>query len=93
MEPLILAMALTAADWGQTRYISTHPSYYELNPILGRHPSLGRVNGYFLLGEAMLPVARYALPDKWGTRVMYATIAVEAGWVGKNARIGIKFNF
>ena len=35
-------------DWLQTRAIAKNPSlFYEMNPILGKHPTIGRVNVYF----------------------------------------------
>ena len=96
------AMALMAADWGQTRYISKHPEYYETNPILGRHPSTGRVNLYFLGVMIVHPVVSYLLPAKAQVfgfdinprRIWQAgTIIVELGCVGNNARLGIGFSF
>src|SRR3990167_6853664 len=42
------AVASLVVDWGQTRYIAKHPeNYEERNLILGKHPSVGRVNVYF----------------------------------------------
>lgn len=58
--------ALIALDWGQTRYISTHPDkFYEQNSFIGRHPTLARVDTYFasymLINTAMM----FILPDSW----------------------------
>lgn len=43
-----LAVAATIADWLQTLTIAKHPDLFtEFNPILGKHPSVARVNIYF----------------------------------------------
>jgi hypothetical protein len=42
---LVASTAFLIADWGQTRTIAKKPHLvHEKNPILGRHPSVGRVN-------------------------------------------------
>ncbi len=41
-------MALNGVDWLQTRQIALQPNrFYEYSPILGKHPSVERVNLYF----------------------------------------------
>lgn len=44
-----IATALILTDWAQTRYIATHDKYEELNPLLGRNPTLGEVNRHFII--------------------------------------------
>lgn len=87
-------MALHVADWGQTLDIADHPErFYERNPVLGRHPSRGEVNRWFL-GTALLhPVVSYVLPKPYREVWQYVTIGVEVGCVGSNARIGVGFGF
>jgi len=52
--------ALHIMDWSQTLHIARNSEkYYETNPILGEHPSTGRVNTYFavtLLANTVIPM-------------------------------------
>ena len=46
---LVAVEASYYLDFRQTREIALNPlRYYETNQLLGRHPSIGRVNNYFL---------------------------------------------
>jgi hypothetical protein len=94
MDPaLILALSLIGADFAQTEYIARHPQqYYELNPILGKHPTQGAVAVYFAGVAAVNVAAEYKLRQPWNHVVIYWTIGSEALVVPRNAHIGIKFN-
>lgn len=85
---------LHMADWSQTRYIARHPKeYHEVNPVLGRHPSVGKVNTYFAVtGLANIWVSG-ALSPKYRKWWQYFCIGFEGGVVAHNASIGIKFDF
>ena len=90
----VTSSALLVVDWAQTRHIARNPQlFYEKNPILGEHPSLGRVNTYF----ATVLVANYfitdALSPKWRTAYQAGLIGVELVVIGNNKRIGIKMDF
>lgn len=83
-----------AVDWGQTRYIAKHPQdFRELNPFLGEHPSVGRVNTYFALtGLAHYAISRYIPAPK--RRVWQSvTIGFAVGTVAHNHSIGVKIDF
>ena len=85
---------LHVADWAQSRYIAAHPDrFYETNGILGKHPSLGKVNTYF----AATLIGHYAitalLPAKYRPVWQYGTITVEAYYVLHNNSLGIGFKF
>jgi len=41
----ILAVAI---DWKQTSDIGNHPELHERNRLMGRHPSHGAINTYFV---------------------------------------------
>ena len=87
--------AVTAIDWMQTRKISasTNESLYETNSILGRHPTRGRVDGYFVsMLLAHYGVARI-LPQWARTSGQIMTIGVEFSYVAKNYQIGIRVGF
>lgn len=81
-------------DWGQTRYIADHPKqYYELNPIIGEHPTTGRVDGYFLATALLHTGIAYVLPSDWRKGFQYVTIVFEAGVTNRNRNIGVKIDF
>lgn len=87
-------LALHVMDWGQTLDIADHPErFYERNPVLGRHPSRGDVNRYFIITGLLHPVVSYMLPRGWRDGWQYVTIGVEVGCVGANARLGVGFGF
>lgn len=86
---------LHGADWAQTRTIAKNPTqYHETNPLLGEHPSVGRVNNYFLttlLGHAL--IANYLSPE-YRKLFQNATIGLEAGVAGRNKfNVGIGMTF
>ena len=83
-----------AADWGQTRYMATHPDeFYEKNNLLGKHPSLSEVDIYF----AGMYLLNLFIADKLGPafRKIYlgAFIYEHGRCTINNKSIGIKFNF
>jgi hypothetical protein len=95
--------ALIGVDWGQSRYIAEHPDdYREVNPILGAHPSTGKVNTYFSAALPLYWLTAWALPPKedHGYKSIinreYFSIAVaimEGATVGNNLAIGIGVKF
>lgn len=86
-------LTLHTMDWAQTRNIARNPIYYEQNAILGKHPSVGRVDGYFALtGLAHLAVSYY-LPAEYRKAFQYVTIGVEGGAVAHNFSIGVSAGF
>ena len=91
MDPFTLTalqVALTTADWSQTRQIAANPAYYEMNPILGRHPEAGRVNRYFILYEGAVLAISHEYPN-----VMGYSAVIEAGMVAHNYHIGLRVRF
>lgn len=90
-----LTLALLGADWAQTRSIAKGiPGIHETNPLLGEHPSTGRVNNYFaasMLGHTLL---MNALPPEIRKWAQYGTIGLEAGVAGRNKlKLGIGMTF
>jgi len=87
-------LALHVADWGQTLEVANHPDeYHETNPVLGSHPSRGRVNAYFIATGILHPVVSYVLPRPYRELWQYGTIGIEIICVGNNAAIGVGFGF
>jgi len=87
------AMTLHVIDWGQTRTIALNPDkFYERNPILGTHPSLGRVNTHFAIGLVGLPLLAHYVPSI-RNYLLWSWGALELGMVANNYHIGIRATF
>lgn len=87
-------LILHAADWGQTLYIAKHPNeYWEVNPLLGEHPSVRRVNTYMATSAIVHTAIAYTLPPVWRRRWQAVTVGIKAGVVGYNYSIGLKMDF
>jgi hypothetical protein len=85
--------ATSLVDLAQTRWIADHPSHCEYNPLLGRHPSSGRVGAYFAAAAAAHTLIAYSLPADWRHGFQYVTIGAELSVVTHNARVGIRLEF
>jgi hypothetical protein len=91
--------ALLVVDWAQTRWIVKHPDpingvqHSEGNPLLGSHPSVGRVNN--LLAASIIAQAgiAYMLPPEWRRGWQHVWIGIEAGAVFHNHSVGVKLEF
>ena len=87
-------LVATAMDWRQTVYIAHHPDkYYEMNRILGEHPSEASVNQYFLASVAVKLTVAHILPSKWRKIWLGAMIGSSTALVVHNNSIGIKFEW
>jgi len=98
MTTLVLWVAMNAAivmDWGQTRYVANHHQQYEetVNPFLGKHPSSGRVNAWFVGSLVVNNGIMVALPKKYRPYYAGVVTAYEASLVIRNNSIGIKIDF
>jgi len=83
--------ALILVDYLQTRQIAKYPEqYHEVNLILGEHPSIGKVNNYFMIASALTYIFIDALPSEYRSYVLAAGIVVQAGVVAGNFNLGIK---
>ncbi len=86
----IAFQALNAADAAQTCHIVGTGRGVELNPLLGRHPSCGKVIAF----KAGVGVLHYLLADYFRDRdpraariFQIATIAIQGGVVTANMRL------
>jgi len=85
---------LLAVDWSQTREIAAHPELYsEHNPILGEHPSSGRVDIYMIAAGALHFAIANWLPGDWRAAWQWGGIVIELGAVRNNYLIGIRAPF
>lgn len=81
-------------DWAQTRTISKNPDlFYEKNLILGNHPSIGRVNTYFVSAIVLNYVVSDNLSKRWRTGFQTGLIGLELCVTDRNRQIGIKMDF
>ena len=85
--------ALVAADWGQTRSIAKHPDIYEeANPLLGKHPSTGKVDAFFIIVLAGSYLWFDALDTNREKYMIYATV-LRGVVVGHNYQLGVRIGF
>jgi len=92
MTELLLSTFLLIGDWGQTRYIAT-THYKEVNPILGKNPSLSTVNLYFGSAIIINGTIWKVLPKKYKKTYGYTIASYEAMIVLQNKVIGINVKF
>ena len=86
MDKLLTALLVVflIVDWSQTRYIAKNPDkFYEMNPLLGKHPSVLRVNLHFFLALLLALIPGYPI-------ITFIWWAMEVALVVNNYRIGIK---
>lgn len=89
-----VALTATVIDWGQTRYIAKHPQlFHEKNPILGLHPSVGRVNTYFTGAIVGGAVVAHLLPGQYRKWFLGGVAVLEIGVTAHNRHIGIGVSF
>jgi hypothetical protein len=87
------AAAVRLADWAQTRNIVRDPDRFrETNPLIGEHPSRGRVDGSFVLGSALLFGLAHYLPE-YRKQILQWVVVLGAGVVARNASIGVRMRF
>ena len=87
-------LLLHVADWRQTLNIAKNPDrFYEVNPLIGEHPSESKVNTYMAASAALHTGIAYTLSGKWRRRFQQVTIGMKAGIVGYNYSVGIRLDF
>jgi hypothetical protein len=105
----IVYVGLHIVDWGQTLDIENHPGLHENNPILGKHPSRGKINAMFATGLILQPIIAHYAPDigglaeditgldlgskHWRKAWIGSGIMIEAGCVANNIHVGIGASF
>ena len=86
--------ALHVIDWGQTAMIARNPDrYYEMNPMLGRHPSTELVHAYAATGAIFHLVVTHFLPSKYRPYWQGVTIGMSAACVANNFNVGLGVRF
>lgn len=91
----VASNAMILADWSTTRDLTRRydEGYRELNPILGSHPSIGRVNVHFV--SAL--IGHYFLTD-WldgDNRTFYLQLITvsEGAITARNLGLGLRLRF
>jgi hypothetical protein len=86
--------ALHIIDWGQSLNVAAHPDqYHEINPIMGEHPSRGRVNLYMASSLLAHIGITHVLPAKCRPYFQGITIGIKAGVVANNLSVGLRLGF
>jgi len=87
-------LAVHAVDWAQTRYIADHPgTYYEQNPVFGKHPSTDKVDLMFLTGALVHIGITHFLPADYRPYFQSGTIGLSLMCIINNKSKGIGLNF
>ena len=87
-------LTLHMIDHGQTLDIAKNPrGHYEINPFLGKHPSVENVNVWMGAGYIIHPVITHFLPKKYRPYWQMFTIGVTGSMVFYNYQVGLKINF
>jgi hypothetical protein len=81
-------------DMAQTLYIADNPDrYYEMNPLLGEHPSKEKVVGYFVGAIILHTALSLALNERERRWFQGCTLFIETGVVLRNVSLGIGFSY
>ena len=88
------AAAFTITDWATTRDLSRRyrEGYHENNPILGKHPSTGRVDLYFV-GAGLIGYAIADNLDRNRTTFLQMWTGVSIFYTNRNLNLGLKMKF
>lgn len=87
------AAALHVIDWGQTRHIAkSNGEFYEVNPVIGRHPSSGRVNGYFIASGLVIAGLAHFIPE-YRRELLMLYVGVQTVNTARNFHIGLRVSF
>ncbi len=87
-------LTLLTIDWRQTQVIATDDRFYETNPVLGKYPTIERVNTIILSTAILHTLASWGI-WKWNKNIwrwgIGISIGIEGFAVWYNWRIGVRF--
>ncbi len=90
----ITALTLRFTDYKTTMDIARNPDRFrEANPILGAHPSVGRVNTFFAVTTIIHPAISYVLPKEYRKAFQYISIGISGTASITNIWSGLKIKF
>ena len=81
---------LKVIDWQQTREIAKSKTYWEMNPILGKHPEASEVDRYFAVSYITSTTIACLLSESWRKKWQWAWICCSGIMVTRNYSIGLK---
>jgi hypothetical protein len=91
-SPSAFADEWTQADpWREVAFLGVDNA--ELNPVLGTHQSVSRVNNYFALTTATNAAIAVLLPRGWREGFQCRSVGFEIGLTAHNRHIGIRSKF
>lgn len=67
--------------------------YEEINPILGKHPTTGQVNAFFIGSLVLNNAVMVVLPSNYRPWYAGTVLAFETALIVRNGTIGIGVNF
>ena len=86
-------IVLQVIDYNQTLAVVHDDDYYELNPIMGRHPSDSTILLYFAGSTVVNYLIADALSLKYRRAWLVASVLFQAVNVGRNYNMGLKIEF
>lgn len=90
----IVVTGLHLIDWAQTRQIASEPDkYYEINPIMGKHPSKTTVDLYMATSLGGQYLVSNLLKPEYRKFWQYMWIGVKTGCVANNFNLGLTGKF
>ena len=85
---------MSIVDWSQTRYIAENPDkYWEVNPLLGKHPSRARVDNYFMSWWIVNQFVARVMPEDFARVYLAGNLMLELTLVDYNVGVGVKCDF
>lgn len=88
-----LYIGVSVVDMGQTLDIKNHPELRETNPLLGDHPSDGRIKTFFVTTRVLHIMAVHWMPAEWRATFQGIGIGYQFATVVSNNRLGLSVNF
>ena len=86
-------MLVTAADLNQTLQIKDHPGMIETNPLMGEHPTDGRIYSHFATCAVLHVLVVDLLPSKYRGMFQMLGIGFESSVVYHNNQLGLSIKF
>lgn len=91
-DKLLFNTVLIVVDWQQTRQIALNPGKWEeTNFILGRNPSVGKVDTYMLASIGVNYLIAKNMPKKWRDKYQLYICLTRSKAIVTNYSIGIRF--
>ena len=91
-------LGVATLDMLTTLDIKHHHDMWEINPVMGRHPSDAKVLTYFAVTDLLHAGITYELVEHNAPKALvkgweYFSIGFESGYVAHNLSMGLRFSF